>query len=581
MTTTPRIETPYSRYEPIFGSWYITGELGGGSSGHLYRIWRVDDFGNEFSAVLKAISIPAGGEAEIRSVLASGVEEKDLESYYEGIIGSVSNEFTILSKLSGNTHIVDYSDHEIIRHEDAFGWDILIRMELLTPLQEYAKTHDMTPEDVLDMGCDLCSALALCGKNHIIHRDIKPENIFVTDTGDYKLGDFGIARIDAKTHSSFSRKGTFPYMAPEVFRNEDYSQSVDVYSLGLVLYQYLNHGRLPFLPPYPDPIVYEDTEKAFAERITGHEIPPPREGSRDLQAIVAKACAYHKEDRYQSAEEMLSDLETLKHEGKLKQLPATGLAAARLAKARRRKLAAGALTALLILGGIGYAAMPKHVSSIEGIEQNTELLLDETLAPEYEVGPSRFKDEKISFTSSDESVFTVDENGKITAVGVGKAVLTLQAETYTREIQITVDPKVTAISGIEEEYALDQGETLALKPKLTPKKYAKEPVVYKSSDPEVFTVSEDGVLTAVAPGSGELTVSAGGFTLTAEVDVMAAVDDTVVQNNWTYTPAVTAPAAPEQTTTETPETSPSGPPASTGTEEAADGVFDESEDEYF
>jgi len=59
MTEITPIETPYSSYEPLFGSWYITKELGGGAAGRLYRIQRVDAFGNGFSDALKVIPIPA------------------------------------------------------------------------------------------------------------------------------------------------------------------------------------------------------------------------------------------------------------------------------------------------------------------------------------------------------------------------------------------------------------------------------------------------------------------------------------------------------------------------------------------
>ena len=87
------------------------------------------------------------------------------------------------------------------------------------------------------MGVDICKALELYQKYNIIHRDIKPENIFVSDNGDFKLGDFGIARTIEKTMSDLSKKGTYNYMAPEVYQGGEYGFSVDLYSLGIVLYR--------------------------------------------------------------------------------------------------------------------------------------------------------------------------------------------------------------------------------------------------------------------------------------------------------------------------------------------------------
>ena len=119
------------------------------------------------------------------------------------------------------------------------GWDILIQMELLTPLNQYIRDHVVTRQDVIRLGIDLCKALELCQKYNIIHRDVKPENIFISETGDFKLGDFGIARTVEKTTSGLSKKGTYTYMAPEVYKGEAYGTTVDIYSLGIVLYRLL------------------------------------------------------------------------------------------------------------------------------------------------------------------------------------------------------------------------------------------------------------------------------------------------------------------------------------------------------
>ena len=81
----------------------------------------------------------------------------------------------------------------------------------------------------------------------IIHRDIKPDNIMMSEFGNFKLGDFGIARTMEKTMSA-TMTGTDWYMAPEVAKKMKYGKSVDTYSLGLVLYWLLNDRRLPFVP---------------------------------------------------------------------------------------------------------------------------------------------------------------------------------------------------------------------------------------------------------------------------------------------------------------------------------------------
>ena len=102
----------------------------------------------------------------------------------------------------------------IIEHEDDIGWDILIRMELLTPLVDLTSQSQMEENEVIKLGVDLCKALELCRMYDIIHRDIKPENIFIAANGDYKIGDFGVAKTIEKTKMGLSRKGTYMYMAP-------------------------------------------------------------------------------------------------------------------------------------------------------------------------------------------------------------------------------------------------------------------------------------------------------------------------------------------------------------------------------
>ena len=100
------------------------------------------------------------------------------------IIEEIIKEIAIMSELKGHTNIVTYEDHRVIPHEDHIGWDILIRMELLTSLLDYSEEHEITEQTVIKLGTDILTALEVCQKYHVVHRDIKPENIFVSATGD-------------------------------------------------------------------------------------------------------------------------------------------------------------------------------------------------------------------------------------------------------------------------------------------------------------------------------------------------------------------------------------------------------------
>ena len=89
-----------------------------------------------------------------------------------------------------------------------------------------------------------------------------------------------------KTHTEMSKKGTYSYMAPEVYKGLPYDSTVDVYSLGIVLYRFLNNNRTPFLPPYPEAIRYSDKQKANEQRASGSPLPPPCNASEKLADII-------------------------------------------------------------------------------------------------------------------------------------------------------------------------------------------------------------------------------------------------------------------------------------------------------
>ena len=293
----------------VFDKWTICRKLGQGSYGAVYEIQQ-EDFGNVYKAALKVITVPQS-EMEIQSVLAEGMTLPQAEKYFYSVVEDIVRESAIMSRLKGTGNIVSYEDHTVIRHSDGIGWDILIRMELLHPLLPYVYQNPMARRDIIKLGIDICKALELCQRYNIIHRDIKPENIFISDNGDYKLGDFGIARTIERTTSGLSKKGTYSYMAPEVYAGREYGFSVDTYSLGLVLYRMLNKNRGPFLPQPPEAITFSSREQALVRRISGEPLPCPFYGEGRLGGIVLKACAFDPKERYSSPQQLRQELEAI------------------------------------------------------------------------------------------------------------------------------------------------------------------------------------------------------------------------------------------------------------------------------
>lgn len=294
-------------YEPLWGAWYVESSLGAGSFGKVYKVYK-QDFDKKYYAAVKMISIPDGEDMLKRVSDDLQNDEASVKSYFEGLVRDIIQEVDMMSAFRGNSNIVSLEDYKIVTKTDAIGWDIFIRMELLETLSDKYKT--LPPDGVIQLGIDIAHALELCALRNIVHRDIKPDNIFVSEYGDFKLGDFGVARNIERT-TGMSKKGTETYMAPEVYKGEDYGPSVDLYSLGLVMYRYLNAGRTPFLPPSGQKYEPKDREISLQRRISGEPIPDIPYIDPELNAFVLKACAYRREDRFKDAEEFRRELERI------------------------------------------------------------------------------------------------------------------------------------------------------------------------------------------------------------------------------------------------------------------------------
>ena len=294
----------------VWPEWELIEKIGEGSFGKVYKAKRTER-GRSFYSAIKIISIPASN-GELDSVRSEMNNEQSTREYFRNLVEDCIQEIYTMEHFCGNSHVVSFEDFKVVEYLDEIGWDISIRMEYLTSFMDYCTGKELTEKEVIKLGCDLAMALIYCRKLNIIHRDVKPENIFVSRFGDFKLGDFGIAREQAHTMSNMSKKGTYSYMAPEIYKGEKYDSSIDIYSLGIVLYKLMNQNRLPFLSLDKQLITYRDKETALARRMAGEKMPVPVNASAAFSHIILKACAYEPGKRYRKPEDMLRDLEKLR-----------------------------------------------------------------------------------------------------------------------------------------------------------------------------------------------------------------------------------------------------------------------------
>jgi len=168
-----------------------------------------------------------------------------------------------------------------------------------------AQEQRLQPRRALEIIADICAALEFSHRHGIIHRDIKPGNVMITQNGQVKVMDFGIARALASGATTMTQTsaviGTAQYLSPEQARGEAVDARSDVYAAGCVLFELLV-GHPPFVGDSPVSVAYQHVrEDPRAPSELNPEVP------RDVDAIVLKALAKNPMNRYQSAQEMRAD----------------------------------------------------------------------------------------------------------------------------------------------------------------------------------------------------------------------------------------------------------------------------------
>ncbi len=559
------INSPYRKYEPFFGNWYLKEHLGGGSFGQVFLIEKkVPHRKSGPQSALKIISLPQS-QAEVEELRQNyEVDDQTIFQHYEKIVFKISREVELMSKLRGNPYIVDYEDHQVIRRKGEIGWDILIRMEYLTPLPKKLKNQKILSwQEIGKIGRDICQALEICQEHQILHRDIKPANIMVNAAGDYKLGDFGISRsLETRSEVDFQlthRVGTLSYMAPEVYNltgNLNYGLTADLYSLGLVLYRLLNNNRLPFMKQASENKLDGNEEReAFARRMKGEELPPPCQAPPALAAVILKACAFDINQRYQTPRQMRNDLERLLAEENWNELPQMSHgeeAAPDYAEEETVEIISESLyqtnnpdynwdqhnpkknrtkTVLVALSGIAAIILSIWLISLVLTQKNLQYVEAEAISLngteltmavgeqeqlDYTIYPHNADKQKIQWSSSNPGVVSVSSQGELKALNPGESTIVASNGEASEACQITVTNKTIAantISLITQDFPheLLAGNKLCFKARLLPVNANNTLIHWQVNNSEIAEISADGVLTALKPGKVQVTAKAGEF----------------------------------------------------------------------
>ena len=306
----------------------------------------------------------------------------------------------------------------------------------------------LMPRRALEITADICAALEYSHRHSIIHRDIKPGNVMLTQTGQVKVMDFGIARALASGASTMTQTsaviGTAQYLSPEQARGEAVDARSDVYATGCVLFELLT-GAPPFVGDNPVSVAYQHVrEDARPPSSDNPDVPP------DVDAVVLKALAKNPINRYQSAAEMRADLlraatgrpvlaTPVMQRDDMTQMvyPAAATQVmggaprptgtmARVGDARRRRTSTWVLVALALIGilavlavGLGlYLTSKSHTVAVPDVVGKTEIqakqiLTGQSLVPErQEVANTTCKKNYVTRTDPAEGT-KVDQNSTV------------------------------------------------------------------------------------------------------------------------------------------------------------------------
>ena len=174
-------------------------------------------------------------------------------------------------------------------------------------LKQKIEAGSIAVNEAIDIATQICQGLARAHEAGIMHRDIKPDNVMVTELGEIKILDFGLAKLASKSRltQAGTMLGTMAYMSPEQFQNKPVDHRTDIWSLGVTIHEMLT-GQLPFEGFYAEAMMYAVL----------NEEPQPLQSFRpelssNLQVIIDRALQKKPAERYQAVREMLADLNGL------------------------------------------------------------------------------------------------------------------------------------------------------------------------------------------------------------------------------------------------------------------------------
>ncbi|MEJ2535656.1 MAG: protein kinase [Calditrichia bacterium] len=220
-------------------------------------------------------------------------------------------------------------------------------------LKNIVRAYHDTPipiKDIINYAIQIAEGLQAAHEKGIVHRDIKSSNIMITEKGQVKIMDFGLAKVGQGIQLTREKStlGTVAYMSPEQARGDEVDYRTDIWSFGVVLYEMLT-GQLPFRGDYDQAVIYAIL----------NEYPKPLDEERpempkELQNIVTQALQKNPEERYQQVQDLLSDLKHMGTESTESKLKISTRGNSLQVKTRKRNLIYYAMGIVILIAILGY-----------------------------------------------------------------------------------------------------------------------------------------------------------------------------------------------------------------------------------
>lgn len=239
--------------------------------------------------IVKIISIPASRK-NLDALLLAGAfsDEAAATEYFRELADAVVAEAEILQKLSKLEGFISFEGWQIEPMEDGTGFDVYLVGAYRRTLERNFRRDPLTHLGAVNLGLDMCAALAVARRCGYLCVDLKPTNVFVCEDKEYRIGDIGFVPLDSLQFASLPARCLSSYTPPEVAdASSALNTTMDTYAAGLILYQTYNNGVLPVRSSDP-----------------GDPLPAPEYADYEMAEIILKACAADPAQRWKDPIEM-------------------------------------------------------------------------------------------------------------------------------------------------------------------------------------------------------------------------------------------------------------------------------------